>query len=101
MPSKVPSGVTHLYCGVESTGGYENNWFTHLCSLSAGYESSGQTLRVTRLNLKAVKSCGEAAMIRTQNDAISAGSIASYLIDWPRKILYSPRIGIPEYSVWA
>lgn len=94
-------GITHLYCGVESTGGYENNWFTHLCSLGAGYEGSGQTLRVARLNPKAVKSCGEAAMIRTQTDATSAGSIASYLIDWPARILYSPRIGVPENPVWA
>lgn len=49
-------GITHLYCGVESTGGYENNWFTVLCGVAASYGEQGQTLRVARVNPKAVKS---------------------------------------------
>jgi len=83
-------GITHVYCGVESTGGYENNWFTLLCSLSETFQKNNKILRVARVNPKAVKSCGEAAMVRTQTDPTSAQTIASYLINWPKKVRYSP-----------
>lgn len=84
-------GLTHLYCGVESTGGYENNWFSLLCSVSASYAGKGKTLKVARINAKAVKACGQAGMLRTQTDQTSAFSIASYLMNWPEKITYSPQ----------
>jgi len=84
-------GITHLYCGVESTGGYENNWFGFLGGLAGFYRLQGKTLKVARLNPKAVKHCGQAGMVRTQTDQTSAHAIASYLIGWPEKVLYSPR----------
>src|SRR6056297_2096147 len=93
-------GVTHLYCGVESTGGYENNWFTLLCSLAAIYQKKGKTLRVTRVNPRPVKACGEAAMLRTQTDQTSALAIASYMIGFPEKIRYSPHAGQSEDPLW-
>ena len=88
-------GLTQLYCGVESTGGYENNWYSHLCNLAGRYE-----INVARLNPKAVKACGEAAMVRTQTDQVSAFTIASYMIAWPEKITYSPRTDYPEDPLW-
>jgi transposase len=88
-------GLTQLYCGVESTVGYENNWYSHLCNLAGRYE-----IKVARLNPKAVKACGEAAMVRTQTDQVSAFTIASYMIGWPEKITYSPRTDYPEDPLW-
>lgn len=93
-------GITQLYCGVESTGGYENNWFNLLCGVAASYGEQGQTLRVARINPKAVKSCGEAGMVRTQTDPISAKTIASYLSNWPDKVRYSPGEEAPHDPIW-
>lgn len=93
-------GLTHLYCGVESTGGYENNWFTLLCSLAATYDKKNKTLRVARVNPRPVKACGQAAMLRTQTDQTSALSIASYLIGFPEKVRYSPHASQPEDPLW-
>lgn len=50
-------GLEQLYCGVESTGGYENNWHSFL----KGLQSSGGVY-VSRLNPKVVKSISEAAL---------------------------------------
>jgi transposase len=79
-------GLEELFCGVESTGGYENNWFSHLQHL-AKY----QNLKITRLNPKGVKSVSEAALKRTITDAVSAENIAVYLIAFPEKIVYSDK----------
>lgn len=70
-----------LYCGVESTGGYENNWVNYLkglCEL--------KPLKVARLNAKGVKSLSDAALKRTVTDSVSAENIAMYLIDFRHKI---------------
>jgi len=93
-------GITHLYCGVESTGGYENNWFNLLCSLAAAYDKKNKTLRVARVNPRPVKACGQAAMLRTQTDQTSALAIASYLIGFPEKVRYSPHASQSEDPVW-
>ena len=78
------SGIEELYCAVESTGGYENNWYEYLRRTS--FEKN---VKVARLNPKGVKAAGEAALIRTVTDAVSAESIAGYLISFPEKVLYS------------
>lgn len=93
-------GLTHLYCGVESTGGYENNWFRFLCSLAAPHAVGGKTLKVARINPKAIKGCGQAALLRTQTDQTSAVSIASYLMNWPEKVSYSPHGSSPAGRVY-
>lgn len=93
-------GLTQLYCGVESTGGYENNWFSLLCSLAASHAASGKTLKVARINSRAIKACGQAALLRTQTDQTSAFSIASYLMNWPEKITYSPQDGRSTDGQW-
>lgn len=76
-------GLEQLYCGVESTGGYENNWHSFL----KGLQSSGGVY-VSRLNPKVVKSISEAALKRTITDRVSADNIASYLIKFPEKVDY-------------
>jgi len=43
------NGITTLYCGVESTGGYENNWYRYLKSLGKNLP-----VKAARLNPKGV-----------------------------------------------
>lgn len=85
------SGIEKLHCGVESTGGYENNWYTLLQNLS-----QTQNLKVARLNPKGVKSVSDAALKRTITDAVSAENIAVYLIAFPEKILYSSSVELDD-----
>lgn len=76
-------GVEELYCGVESTGGYENNWYNYLKS---GFKDSG--VYVCRINPRGVKSIGDASLKRTITDAVSAENIATYMISFPKKLDY-------------
>lgn len=76
-------GLEILFCGVESTGGYENNWYHAL----KGWGRDGK-LHVARLNPRGVKSVSDASLKRTITDAVSAENIASYLICFPEKIAY-------------
>jgi transposase len=76
-------GLEQLYCGVESTGGYESNWYSFL----KGLQSAGGVY-VTRLNAKVVKAVGEATLTRTITDAVSAENIAKYLVKFPEKVDY-------------
>jgi transposase len=80
----VSKGLKELYCGVESTGGYENNWYSLLKNLSKRIN-----LQVVRLNARAVKAVSEASLKRTITDAVSAYNIGSYLISFPEKISYA------------
>lgn len=76
-------GFEKIYCGVESTGGYENNWVSYL-------QEVGKTkpVHIARLNPKGVKSLGEAALTRTITDSVSAQNIALYLIGFAGKVHY-------------
>lgn len=76
-------GMETLYCGVESTGGYENNWYNFLKGVSLHFN-----VKVARLNAKGVKAVSDAALKRTITDAVSAENIAVYLISFPEKINY-------------
>ena len=78
------SGLETILCGVESTGGYENNWYNYLQGLG-----SGKAVKVTRLNPRGVKAISDAALTRTITDQVSAASIASYLVCFPEKVRYS------------
>lgn len=87
------NGIDQLFCGVESTGGYENNWY----SLLKGLQSSGELL-VSRLNPKAVKSVSDAVMRRSITDAVSAENIALYLLKFPEKVNYSEGVRLSQKS---
>lgn len=78
------AGLKELFCGVESTGGYENNWYQYL----KGLQSQGG-LYVSRLNPRAVKAVSDAVLRRTITDAVSAENIASYLLKFPEKVDYN------------
>lgn len=76
-------GLTDIFCGVESTGGYENNWHSLLKSL----QTKGG-IYAARLNPKAVKAVSDAVLRRTITDSVSAENIALYLAKFPEKIDY-------------
>lgn len=76
-------GFEKIYCGVESTGGYENNWVKYLQELG-----KSKAVMVARINPKGVKALGEAGLTRTITDSVSAQNIALYLINFHNKIHY-------------
>jgi transposase len=82
--------LNRINCGVESTGGYENNWYGFLSSLST------ESLRVTRLNPSVVKNASKAELTGNTTDSISARNIGVYLCRYHDRIDY--RIESAYYS---
>ena len=72
-----------MYAAVESTGGYENNWFNTLKSYQKVFN-----LKVTRINPSGVNYNRRASMKRNVTDAISAISIAEYMINHTENIAF-------------
>lgn len=73
-----------LYCAVESTGGFENNWYSTLIGLSKTMK-----LKIARLNPGGVQKNVAAGLNRNVTDALSAQYIAEYLISHPEKVNYA------------
>lgn len=73
-----------IYAGVESTGGYENNWFNLFKKLSA----RGIKISVARVNPKGTNHNSQAELNRITTDKVSAKNIAEYLINHKKKINY-------------
>lgn len=69
------NNLTMIICGVESTGGYENNWYHDL------REREAQGIEVYRLNPRGVKHQGASKLVRTVTDEVSAKLIALQLIE--------------------
>lgn len=67
--------LNHVYCALESTGGFENNWYGSLVAWS-----KKMTLSVTRLNPSGVKNNIAAGLNRNVTDALSSRYIAEYII---------------------
>jgi transposase len=65
-----------VICGLESTGGYEQNWLS-LCKK----QSKKYPIEVFKLNPKGIKHQIESTLQRTITDGISARGIAEYLIN--------------------
>jgi transposase len=72
-----------LYTAVESTGGYENNWYGFLLKLQEDYN-----LHAARVNPNGIAHDNKAGMIRNLTDKISARSVAEYQVRHPEKIPY-------------
>lgn len=66
---------------LESTGGYENNWYTFLKN-----EGHWANVRIGRVNPYGVRHDGIAGMERTTTDATSARRIALYALNHPEKV---------------
>jgi transposase len=78
------NGITHLYCGLESTGGFENNWYGSLIQWKENLP-----LSVARLNPLGVKKNSEASLKRNVTDALSSQYIAEYLISHSQTVNYN------------
>ena len=72
-----------LNAAVESTGGYENNWYSSLIKFQ-----SSLNIRTARLNPEGVYNNSKASLIRTVTDKVSAKNIAEYLVAHPEKVKY-------------
>lgn len=72
-----------IFAAVESTGGYENNWYQALRSMGTVLP-----VKTARLNPSGIRYHGQAALKRTSTDKISAITIAEYQINYPEVIQY-------------
>lgn len=72
-----------VYAAVESTGGYENNWFATLHKLQHLFD-----LKVARLNPCGVNHNSKAGLQRIITDKLSAKFIAEYMITHADKVCY-------------
>lgn len=73
-----------IFAAVESTGGYENNWFQSLVSFQ-----NTLNLKAARLNPLGVNANSKASMNRNTTDKISAQNVAEYLISHSEKVSYN------------
>lgn len=76
------NGAT-VFAAVESTGGYENNWYHSLHKFQETLN-----LKVARLNPKGVNHHSKAGLNRVITDKLAAKNIAEYLISHPEKVSY-------------
>jgi transposase len=72
-----------LYAAVESTGGYENNWYNTLTRFQTSLD-----IKTARLNPLGVMHNSKADLKKNTTDKISAENIAEYLIAHPEKVVY-------------
>jgi len=79
-----------LYAGVESTGGYENNWYNSLVKFPGTLN-----IQTARLNPLGVNANSRADLKRNVIDQISAQNIAEFMIAHSEKVTV---IGISDYS---
>jgi hypothetical protein len=75
-----------IYAAVESTGGYENNWFDALVKFQ-----SNLPLKIARLNPCGVHNNSKAGLERNITDPISAENVAKYMIEHPENVTYQQR----------
>ncbi len=71
-----------LYIALESTGGYERNWYTSLVKFQ-----SSLPLKVALLNPAKVKSNNDVGH-KVTTDAISAYGVAAYMVAHPEKVSF-------------
>jgi transposase len=74
----------NIYAAVESTGGYENNWYKMLCNLQPEL-----SIFTARLNPLGVHHTAKAELRRNKTDKSSAYNVAEYLISYPEVIRYN------------
>jgi transposase len=72
-----------IYAAVESTGGYENNWYNALFNLQ-----NRINIFVARVNPFGTNHNSRASMNRIITDKTAAENIAKYLINQEKKIIY-------------
>jgi len=80
--------LKEVRCAVESTGGYENNWYASLVTLS-----SELPVKVARLNPLGVLHNAKAGLSRNVTDQLSARYIAQYPVSHADKVDYTGQNG--------
>lgn len=75
---------SRIFAGLESTGGYENNWYQFLIKCQGLLN-----LSVARVNPYGVNYNSKASLKRITTDKESAKNIAEYLIGHPEKVIYN------------
>jgi len=73
-----------IVAGVESTGGYENNWYETLCDLQDRIN-----IEVARINPIGTHHSGKASLVRVVTDKNAAKTIAEYLINYKEKLSFN------------
>lgn len=73
----------NIFAAVESTGGYENNWFDALVRFQTHLP-----IKTARLNPCGVYNNSKAELNRNITDKISAENVAKYMIEHPKKVQY-------------
>jgi transposase len=72
-----------VFAGMESTGGYENNWYHSLVQFQGSLN-----IQSARLNPLGVMHNSKAELKKNTTDKISAQNIAEYLVAHPEKVVY-------------
>ena len=72
-----------VFAGMESTGGYENNWYHSLVEFQGSLN-----IQTARLNPLGVMHNSKAELKKNTTDKISAQNIAEYLVVHPEKVVY-------------
>jgi transposase len=72
-----------IFAGMESTGGYENNWYHSLIAFQGSLN-----VQTARLNPLGVMHNSKADLKKNTTDKISAQNIAEYLVAHPEKVTY-------------
>ena len=72
-----------VFAGMESTGGYENNWYHSLVQFQGSLN-----IQTARLNPLGVMHNSKAELKKNTTDKISAQNIAEYLVAHPEKVVY-------------
>jgi transposase len=72
-----------LYAGMESTGGYENNWYNSLIDFQGSLN-----IQTARLNPLGVMHNSKADLKKNTTDKISSQNVAEYLVAHPEKVVY-------------
>lgn len=73
-----------LSAGIESTGGYESNWYSAFARFGVSLN-----IRVAHINPVGIANESKASQQRNTTDKISARNIAEYMIRYPEKVDYS------------
>ena len=80
----IKHSISELYCGLESTGGLENNWYA---ALKSPFKERLSVYSI-RLNPSVVANASKAELNTNVTDSESARNIASYLRRYADKINY-------------
>jgi len=80
-----------IYSAVESTGGFENNWFSSISKLSKALP-----IQISRLNPSVVKNSAKANLDTQVTDELSAKNIALYIARFHSQVDYNQQEN--EYS---